>query len=105
MTLLPDTPLFPTGQDHYKDWQGLSNGSLAAVLAEVARGADGPLLVAAPDSSRALADRYITMVITTPLQQLCTDLVDRMVQQVLRPENQHRGAGELEPLLYLPESV
>ena len=58
-----------------------------------------------PDSSRALADRYITMVITTPLQQLCTDLVDRMVQQVLRPENQHRGAGELEPLLYLPESV
>ena len=58
MTLLPDTPLFPTGQDHYKDWQGLSDGSLAAVLAEVARTADGPLLVAAPDSSRAqqLAD-------------------------------------------------
>ncbi|MEP4524949.1 MAG: CarD family transcriptional regulator, partial [Alloalcanivorax venustensis] len=58
MTLLPDTPLFPTGQDHYKDWQGLSDGSLAAVLAEVARAADGPLLVAAPDSSRAqqLAD-------------------------------------------------
>ena len=53
MTLLPDTPLFPTGQDHYKDWQGLSDGSLAAVLAEVARTADGPLLVAAPDSSRA----------------------------------------------------
>ncbi|MBL4723076.1 MAG: hypothetical protein JKY06_04985, partial [Alcanivorax sp.] len=52
MTLLPDTPLFPTGQDHYKDWQGLSDGSLAAVLAEVARTADGPLLVAAPDSSR-----------------------------------------------------
>ena len=58
MTLLPDTPLFPAGAEHFKDWRGLSDGSLAAVLAQVARSLDGPLLVAAPGSGRAqqLAD-------------------------------------------------
>ncbi|WP_101676023.1 transcription-repair coupling factor [Alloalcanivorax mobilis] len=62
MTLLPNTPLFPAGHEHYRDWQGLGDGALAAVLAEAARvpaaGAltaskPGPLLVAAPSSSRA----------------------------------------------------
>ncbi|GAA5116927.1 transcription-repair coupling factor [Alloalcanivorax gelatiniphagus] len=58
MTLLPDTPLFPAGNEHFKDWRGLSDGSLAAVLTQVARSLDGPLLVAAPGSGRAqqLAD-------------------------------------------------
>ena len=58
MTLLPDTPLFPAGAEHFKDWRGLSDGSLAAVLTQVARSLDGPLVVAAPGSGRAqqLAD-------------------------------------------------
>lgn len=58
MTLLPDTPLFPASHEHFRDWRGLGDGALAVVLAEVARREPGPLLVAAPSSSRAqqLAD-------------------------------------------------
>ena len=58
MTLLPDTSLFPTGHETWRDWYGLDDGALAAVLAEVARHEKAPLLVAAPSSSRAqqLAD-------------------------------------------------
>jgi len=58
MKLLPDSPLFPTGPEHYKDWAGLDSGSLAAVLAELARSQDHLFVVLAPNSSRAqhLAD-------------------------------------------------
>ena len=53
MKLLPDSPLFPTGPEHYKDWAGLDSGSLAAVLAELARSQDHLFVVLAPNSSRA----------------------------------------------------
>jgi LacI family transcriptional regulator len=58
-----------------------------------------------PDSSQGLADRYVTMVIATPLQQLCADLIDRMARHVLDPDGKHRNRAELHPQLYLPESV
>jgi len=41
MKLLPDSALFPTGREHYKDWAGLDSGSMAAVLAELARSQEG----------------------------------------------------------------
>ena len=58
MKLLPDSSLFPTGREHYKDWAGLDSGSMAAVLAELARSQDHLFVVLAPNSSRAqhLAD-------------------------------------------------
>ncbi|WP_111657546.1 transcription-repair coupling factor [Isoalcanivorax indicus] len=53
MTLLPGTPVFPTGNDHFRLWQGLDSGSLAVTLAELARDAGHLLLVMTPDSSTA----------------------------------------------------
>ena len=53
MKLLPDSNLFPSGREHYKDWAGLNAGSMAAVLAELARSQDHLLVVLAPNSSRA----------------------------------------------------
>ena len=35
-----------------------------------------------PESRRALADRFVTMVMATPLDLLCADLVDLMVAAV-----------------------
>jgi len=58
-----------------------------------------------PDSRSALAERYVTMVIATPLEQLCTDLVDRMVGAVLTPDAKRPAPRNPDPLLYLPESV
>ncbi|WP_238367172.1 LacI family DNA-binding transcriptional regulator [Mesobacterium pallidum] len=57
-----------------------------------------------PDSRRALADRYVTMVMATPLDQLCADLVERMVGAVLGKTG-GPPPRDLEPRLYLPESV
>ena len=53
MKLLPDSNLFPSGREHYKDWAGLTAGSMAAVLAELARSQDHLFVVLAPNSSRA----------------------------------------------------
>lgn len=58
-----------------------------------------------PESRVALADRYLTMVIATPLERLCQQLIDRMVQRVLEPDVKNQNPAMLEPLLYLPESV
>jgi transcription-repair coupling factor (superfamily II helicase) len=52
MKLLPDSNLFPSGREHYKDWAGLTAGSMAAVLAELARSQDHLFVVLAPNSSR-----------------------------------------------------
>jgi len=53
MTLLPDTALFPRGADTYRDWSGLDHGSLAVVLAELARNESSLLVVITADNSRA----------------------------------------------------
>lgn len=57
------------------------------------------------ESRSALSDRYVTMVNTTPLPQLCTDLVRLMRDAAIGKEPQVPGQHFLEPLLYLPESV
>ncbi|MEY1661775.1 transcription-repair coupling factor [Isoalcanivorax beigongshangi] len=53
MTLLPASPLFPTGPDHYRLWCGLDTGALAPVLAELARQQQGLLLVVTRSSAEA----------------------------------------------------
>ncbi|KJZ18538.1 LacI family DNA-binding transcriptional regulator [Loktanella sp. S4079] len=57
------------------------------------------------DSRAALADGYVTMVISTPLRQLCIDLVDMMVKSVKNGSSTVPGQSFLQPEIYLPESV
>ncbi|MFN3662409.1 LacI family DNA-binding transcriptional regulator [Yoonia sp.] len=57
------------------------------------------------DSRAALADGYVTMVISTPLAQLCADLVDQMINAVRSGFGNMHGQHFLEPRLYLPESI
>ena len=85
---------------------GGMEGAIAALRA--ARPPDRLTLIVnelTPDSRSALADRYVTMVIATPLEQLCTDLVDQMVRSVLTPGAKRPPPRKPDPLLYLPESV
>src|SRR5690606_35279003 len=58
-----------------------------------------------PESRAGLTDRYVTAVIGTPLDELCRDLVELMVQTVLNGPTQTIGQHFLEPRLYIPESV
>ena len=57
------------------------------------------------DSRAALADGYVTMVIATPLRELCDDLVDMMVSAVGSGMADLPGQHFLEPRLHLPESL
>jgi LacI family transcriptional regulator len=58
-----------------------------------------------PESRSALADRYVTMVIATPLPKLCEDLVGLMVSAARQGTSPLPGQHFLRPDLYLPESV
>ncbi|MDJ0824087.1 MAG: LacI family DNA-binding transcriptional regulator [Rhodobacter sp.] len=58
-----------------------------------------------PESRTALSDGYVTMVISTPLRQLCTDLVGLAKAQVIDGGGPVPSQQFLEPVLYLPESV
>lgn len=58
-----------------------------------------------PESSQGLADRYVTMVIATPVRALCAGLVEAMAAQALRADGRAPQRTELPPRLYLPESV
>ncbi len=57
------------------------------------------------DSRAALADGYATMVIATPLAELCADLVDLMVQAAGAGGGGIAGQHFLEPRIILPEMV
>ena len=57
------------------------------------------------DRRAALSDGYMTMVISTPLETLCRNLVDHMINATLGEPNLPTGPQILDPLLYLPESV
>lgn len=57
------------------------------------------------DSRAALADGYVTMVISTPLRQLCIDLVEMMVKSVKNGGAAVPGQAFLQPQIYLPESI
>lgn len=58
-----------------------------------------------PESRSALADRYVTMVIATPLAELCRDLVGLMIEARQGGVSRTPGQHFLGPDLYLPESV
>mgnify|MGYP000568995792 CR=1 FL=1 len=58
-----------------------------------------------PESRSALADRYLTLVVATPLETLCHRLIESMVQRIQEPEQKPSIPAMLEPLLYLPESI
>lgn len=56
------------------------------------------------DSRKALADRYLTMAVATPLEKLSRDLVQLMAKTKLTGESSFVGQRFLEPQIYLPES-
>ena len=58
-----------------------------------------------PESRAALLDRYVTMVIKTPLPELCRDLVGLMADCVIRGPSAVTGQHFLRPEIVLPESV
>ena len=58
-----------------------------------------------PESRSALSDGYLTMVIGTPLRQLCADLGGLMKTAVLEPDNILPSQQFLDPVIYVPESV
>lgn len=53
MKLLPDSALFPSGVEHYRDWQSLDLGALAATLAQLSQQHLGPLVVLTSSTQEA----------------------------------------------------
>ena len=58
-----------------------------------------------PESRSALSDGYLTMVIATPLRQMCDDLVGLIKTTVLGPQSAVPSQHFLDPVIYVPESV
>ncbi|MCC0077358.1 MAG: hypothetical protein H6898_12370 [Rhodobacter sp.] len=56
------------------------------------------------DSRAALADRYVSMVIATPLADLCRATIGSMVR-LARRQTASQRKWFLEPRIYLPEMV
>jgi LacI family transcriptional regulator len=85
---------------------GGMEGAIAA-LREVRAPGDVVLIVneLTPESRAALISRYVDMVIATPLDRLCTDLVQMAALAVAEGIGPVQGQHFLEPQLYLPESV
>lgn len=85
---------------------GGMEGAIAA-LREARSPGDVSLVVneVTPDSRAALTDRIVTMVIATPLPQLCRDLVGLMTEAVQNGVTDVTGQHFLRPELVLPESV
>lgn len=53
MKLLPDSALFPSGVEHFRDWQSLDLGALAATLAQLSQQHFGPLVVLTSSTQEA----------------------------------------------------
>ena len=85
---------------------GGMEGAIAA-LREVRQPGDVALVVneITPESRAGLADRYVSMVIATPLTLLCRDLFELAWQSLGDGLTPLPGQHFLEPVLYLPESV
>lgn len=58
-----------------------------------------------PDSRAALQDRYVAMVISTPLDVLCRDLLALMRDAVQTGGSAVLGQHFLQPVIYLPEMM
>ncbi|WP_439562838.1 LacI family DNA-binding transcriptional regulator [Roseinatronobacter sp.] len=54
-------------------------------------------------SRAALADGYVTMVICTPLAELCSDLIELMLRAISNGNDMVAGQHFLEPRIILPE--
>ncbi|MBP1805605.1 LacI family DNA-binding transcriptional regulator [Rubellimicrobium aerolatum] len=85
---------------------GGMEGAIAA-LREVRKPGEVCLIVneVTPESRSALIDGFATMVISTPLPQLCDDLVRLMADAVRQGPSEVAGQHFLRPELVLPESV
>ena len=58
-----------------------------------------------PETRAGLSDRYLTMVLATPLQTLCQNLITLMADTALDRAENAPGQIFLDPVIYLPESV
>tara|TARA_R110002110_G_scaffold56167_4_gene159913 strand:+ start:3154 stop:4185 length:1032 start_codon:yes stop_codon:yes gene_type:complete len=56
------------------------------------------------ESRAGLIDGYVTMVISTPLKELCRTLIDQMIQATTEADDGVSGQMFLEPRIVLPES-
>jgi LacI family transcriptional regulator len=85
---------------------GGMEGAIAA-LREVRQPGEIGLIVneLTPESRSALVSRHVAMVIATPLQRLCADLVTFAAEAVQKGMGPMAGQHFLQPDLYLPESV
>ncbi|MDG2260697.1 MAG: LacI family transcriptional regulator, partial [Paracoccaceae bacterium] len=57
------------------------------------------------ESRDALTDRYVSLVIATPLDQLCRDLVASMIELARGGPSETSGQHYLTPQLFTPESL
>jgi LacI family transcriptional regulator len=85
---------------------GGMEGAIAA-LREVRQPGEVALIVneLTPESRAALVSRHVAMVIATPLQRLCADLVAFAAEAMQKGMASTTGQHFLQPDLYLPESV
>ncbi|WP_435256843.1 LacI family DNA-binding transcriptional regulator [Thioclava sp. FR2] len=85
---------------------GGMEGAIAA-LKELRQPGEVALVVneLTPESRSALITRNVTMVIGTPLQRLCSDLIEMSKEALNSGIQQVAGQHFLQPDLYLPESV
>lgn len=81
-------------------------GAIAA-LREVRQPGQAALVVneISPESSRGLNEGYVTLVISTPLSQMCRVMIDMMVASAEQGVSDAGGQKFLQPDLYLPESI
>ncbi|MFN3146674.1 MAG: LacI family DNA-binding transcriptional regulator [Paracoccaceae bacterium] len=85
---------------------GGMEGAIAA-LREVRQPGDVALVVneLTPESRAALSDRYVAMVISTPLARLCHDMIGLMTGAAQGGLGELAGQYFLQPDLYVPESI
>ena len=57
------------------------------------------------ESRNALAERYVSMVIATPLKELCHDLIGLMIDAARDGPDANAGQHFLPPQLFVPESI
>jgi LacI family transcriptional regulator, galactose operon repressor len=83
---------------------GGMEGAIAALREEVAP--DCIALVVnehTPESHRAMADGYVSTIIGTPLDALCSQVIEAALSLKLGRKDQPGGQVFFDPLLYLPE--
>ncbi len=57
------------------------------------------------ESRQALTDRYVSLVIGTPLRDLCRDLIDQMIETARHGPSETSGQHHFTPQLFGPESL